>query len=484
MVKRWIFLVWMTCMNGVLIAQAPSTLTLEDVIHMAVTRSSSSLQAQNLKENKYWDWKAHQSNYKPQLSLSGALPDFTRSFIPVSQPDGNIIFQPVNYNNSSLDLSLSQTIGLTGGEIFVNSSMQRFDDFENDFTQFSGTPFSVGLMQPLFAYNELSWNNKIEPLKFEQSLRSFPADLELISYQATELFFNLQLAQTQLEIAQSNLSNTDTLLHISQVRFDLGRISEETLLQLQLSKINSSKAVSAARVAHDIAALQLRSYLNFRDTIAIRLELPAHIPGFDVNPGEAIAQALQNSPREIGFRIRKLEAQRELAEAKGTNGLSANLFASFGVANAASNAESIYSDTQQSQTLRIGFSVPILDWGRSASRVKSAKANQALTDNVVEQEMVDFEQEIFALVSRFRMLRDQIKDTRDADRIAQKRYEISKERYIIGNYSLTELNIAQSEKDTARLDYLFSLRDFWLAYYELRAITLFDYTTGRTLMIN
>ncbi len=457
-------------------------MSLDMVIQMAISQSASSLQAKNLKENKYWQWKSHQSNYKPQLTLSGALPDFTRSFIPVSQPDGNIIFQPVNYNNSALDLSLSQGIGLTGGEIFINTTMQRFDDFENDFTQFSGTPFAIGLMQPLFAYNELSWNNKIEPLKFEQSLRSYPADLELISFEATRLFFNLQLAQTQLDIAQSNLSNTDTLLNISKVRYDLGRISEETLLQLRLSRINSSKAVSAAKVSHDIASVQLRSYLNFRDTVAINLKMPEFIPQFDINPEQAITQALQHSPREIDFRIRKLEARRELAEAKGTNGLSANLFATFGVANAATNAESIYSNTQESQTLRIGFSVPILDWGRAASKIKSAQANQALTDNVVEQEMVDFEQEIYALVSRFQMLRDQIKDTREADEIALKRYQISKERYIIGNYSLTELNIAQAEKDTARLDYLFSLRDFWLAYYELRSLTLFDYATEQTLI--
>ena len=283
------------------------------------------------------------------MQLSGTLPDYTRSFVPVSQPDGNIVFQPVNYNNSSLDLSLSQSIGLTGGEIFLNSTMLRFDDFQNDFTQFSGSPLALGISQPIFAYNQLSWDRKIEPLLYEQSKKSYPADLELISLKATELFFNLQLAQSQLEIAQTNLSNTDTLLHISEVRYDLGRISEGTLLQLQLSRINSRKDVSAALVAKDIALVQLKSYLNVRDTSKVRLNLPEVTPKFQINPEEAIAQALQNSPRELGFRIRRLEADRGLAEARGTNGLSANVFASFGLSNASTTAEGVYQDTQKSQ---------------------------------------------------------------------------------------------------------------------------------------
>ena len=92
-------------------------LSLQETVHLATSQSASSIQARNLRENKYWQWKAHLSNYKPQLELGGTLPDFTRSFVPVSQPDGNIVFQPVNYNNSSLGLSLSQSLAITGGQI-------------------------------------------------------------------------------------------------------------------------------------------------------------------------------------------------------------------------------------------------------------------------------------------------------------------------------------------------------------------------------
>jgi len=458
-------------------------LSLQETVHLATSQSASSIQARNLRENKYWQWKAHLSNYKPQLELGGTLPDFTRSFVPVSQPDGNIVFQPVNYNNSSLGLSLSQSLAITGGQIYLNSSMQRFDDFENDFTQFSGTPVAFGFSQPLFAYNRLAWDRKIEPLLYEQSKKFYPADLERISLEATQLYFDLQLAQTQLEVAYNNLSNTDTLLRISQSRYDLGRISESTLLQLQLSEINSRKALSSAQVAKEISLLKLKSYLNLQDTLPLILVLPDNMPNFEVDAAIALSTALQNSPKGLGFQISLMESDRALAEAKGNNGLSATLFAQIGIANAARNAEGIYRNTQESQNLRIGFTVPILDWGRAAAKIKSAKADQLMTQNIVDQEAINFQQEVYALVTRFHMLREQIKDAKEADRIAERRYQISKQRYIIGNYELTELNIAQSEKDQAKIDYLLSLRSYWLAYYELRMVTLYDFERGESLLV-
>jgi outer membrane protein len=66
------------------------------------------------------------------------------------------------------------------------------------------------------------------------------------------------------------------------------------------------------------------------------------------------------------------------------------------------------------------------------------------------------------------MLKDQLKITRKSDEVAQKRYDISKNSYLIGKIDITNLNIALQEKDKAKRDYVKSLNDFWVAYYTLR----------------
>ena len=44
-----------------------------------------------------------------------------------------------------------------------------------------------------------------------------------------------------------------------------------------------------------------------------------------------------------------------------------------------------------------------------------------------------------------------------------------------GNVTITDLGIAQQEKDKNRRSYVESLRDYWMAYYELRELTLYDF---------
>ena len=92
-----------------------------------------------------------------------------------------------------MGLNLSQAIPLTGGRVFVQSNLQRFDDFTNDKIFYNGTPFRVGFAQPLFGFNALKWNKKIQPILLQEAEKKYAADIESINNDAAELFFNLSL---------------------------------------------------------------------------------------------------------------------------------------------------------------------------------------------------------------------------------------------------------------------------------------------------
>lgn len=170
-------------------------LTLQKAVELARNQSQSSLLAETEKENQYWQWRTFKANFLPNLGINGTFPNFNRSFTPVTQPDGTTKFQPVSINNSNVQISISQALGLTGGRIFASSQVNRFDDFENDVTRFSGSPFFIGLVQPLFGFNELKWDKKIEPLLYDESLKGYVEDLEDISIRTTGLFFDMLLAR-------------------------------------------------------------------------------------------------------------------------------------------------------------------------------------------------------------------------------------------------------------------------------------------------
>jgi outer membrane protein TolC len=176
----------------------------------------------------------------------------------------------------------------------------------------------------------------------------------------------------------------------------------------------------------------------------------------------------------MGFDRRKLEAESDVAQARGQR-FNVLLNASYGLNNAGLTWGDIYVDPNRQTLINLGFSIPILDWGRNKARMGQAQANKQLVEYTVEQDIINFEQEIFTKVKNFAMLRDRLKITELSDEVADKRYEISLRRYQNGNVTITDLNIAQQEKDQNRRAYIQSLRDYWTAFYEMRQLTLYDF---------
>src|ERR1700733_9456625 len=190
-------------------------LSLRQVVEMAKEKSIASKQASTVKETKYWLWRTYRSNYQPQLSLSGVLPGYSKTYTQVQQPNGTIIFQPIHNNNSSLDLSFSQSIAATGGTIFGTTQIQRFDDFDRKNTLYNGIPYGIGYSQPLWQFNQLRWDRKIEPLKYNESRQAYIESMEQIAINANGYFFDLLLAQVNYQIAETNLTNTKNILRIA-----------------------------------------------------------------------------------------------------------------------------------------------------------------------------------------------------------------------------------------------------------------------------
>jgi len=466
-------------------AQSTDTLrlSLTEVVAMAKEKSIAAKQAATLKETRYWEWMTYKSNYQPQLSLKGILPGYSKSSISVQQPDGTIDFRQVRNNNSSLDLSFSQRIAQTGGTIFGTTSLQRFDDFDRNSTIYNGVPYGVGYEQPLFQFNTLKWDRRIEPLKYNESQQAYIESMEQISINASNYFFELLLAQVDLQIAETNRRNTAAIQQIANTKFEMGKVSKNEILQLQLEALKAEKAVGIAKRDMEVASYNLKTYTGLQSTDKIKLSLPQSTITMKVVLEQALKEAFQNRSDAIAFGRRLEEARRDVAKAKGDNGLNATLNAKLGFSKSGRNISSVYQNPKDQQLLELTLEIPILDWGRQKSRKKTALANQQFTQYSVEQDKQNFTQKIITEVNLFEMMKDQISLNAKAEEIASEKYQIAKERYVLGNLSITDLSIAFQENDQAKRDYINSLRDFWGAYYQLRYLSLFDFEKNEKIKI-
>src|SRR5688572_4996647 len=146
-------------------AQNKKLLTLMDVIDLAKTQSYISLQAKNKFRNSYWQYRIYRSAKLPYLNFEGTLPNYFSSIRKISIQDGSDIFTRSEFLSASGGFTLSQNIGMTGGSVFINSSLQQlvlirpYSD-----TTFLSTPVNIGFTQPLFSFNAYKWDKKIEPL--------------------------------------------------------------------------------------------------------------------------------------------------------------------------------------------------------------------------------------------------------------------------------------------------------------------------------
>jgi outer membrane protein TolC len=153
----------------------------------------------------------------------------------------------------------------------------------------------------------------------------------------------------------------------------------------------------------------------------------------------------------------------------------------FGLNSVGASLNDLYQDPARQQFINLTFNIPLVDWGRRKSMMQSAYANKRLTDYLIAQDEVTFEQTILTQVRQFEMLKLQIEITKKADEVAFERYNVAQNRYLIGKIDITNLNIALKEKDDAKRSYIVALKSFWTAYFELRRLTLYDFASQKYL---
>ncbi len=481
---RFLFLIFLSIsFQLTLKAQNPTkVISLQDVISLATDNSLDAVKARHRYKGSYWQYRSYKAGYLPQLSLDATIPSLNRSISPVTLPDGSDVFINRSLANSSVNASLKQNIGITGGQLFLNSGLQRIDLIRDSLvTSFSSTPISIGINQPLFGYNAFRWERRIEPLRYEEARRQYIEDKENTAIKATNYFFDLLNAQINVQISEANYSNNDTLYKIAKGRYNLGKIAENELLEMELNFLNAEASLEQNKIDYQSALFRFRSFLSIKDTLPVELSLPLETPACLVLPQKAIEEALKNRPDALAQERNLLEADRDLARAKADNRFNVNIFGVYGLTQTAEGFNNVYKTPLDQQQLVIGFQLPILDWGVSKGKIKMAESNRELVKTNVEQAVIDFEQEIFLKSMQYNMLAKQLDIAAKADTIAQKRYEVTKQRFLIGRIDIIPLNLAQEAKDMAKQSFVNSLRNFWVSYYEMRKLTQYDFLKNKKI---
>ncbi len=480
--KLYIILITSVLYFSTGLSQEVKKYTFDEIIYIARQNSPMAIMSRHRFRQSYWEFRTYKAEFLPRLTMSSVLPDLDRSIVSNYLDDGTEAFVPRNRVKNTATLELEQNIGLTGGSIFMNSDLQRIDILGEDGTSsYLSTPISIGVRQPINGYNDFKWRKEVEPLKFEKAKKDYIKDLEKVTLRAVNYFFDLALAQKNIEIVELNHSNADTLYRIASGRYNLGTIAENDLLQMELAFLNTGTELNEANIALEIKKFQLNSFLGLSQDENIELVIPLEFPQLQIELDRALEEAWKNNPDILDRQRQLLQANQEVERTKSEKGLNATLYASFGLTQQADQLNSVYLNPRDQEVVRMGIEIPILDWGLGKGKYRMAQSALEVVRTTAQQAEMDFQQEVLLEVMQFNLQDDQLVIAAKADIIGMKRFDVTKQRFLIGKISVLDLNVAQTEKDQATRAYISALRNYWNYFYNLRALTLYNWLDERTL---
>ena len=469
---------------GALLFAAPlvaqQKLTLQQSIDMAQKQGYQAASAVALRDAARAREHAFSMRRLPQLSITATPADLRKDIQPVIQPDGSTLFTPVEQKTAQAGLTLSQLFPLTGATLSITSFVQRYErtGVATPSLTYSTAPVAFEITQPVFRPNAQRWNARVENVALDAAEQQYLENREGVAISATEAFFDLFIAEKRLENAELNVGRNDTLYTINKGRLEVGKIGENDLLQSELSLLRSRSQAENARLQHQRAQAAFRLAVNLPANAPVAIEPPATVPSITADTIVAVEQALRNSARIKNLEVASVTARRDVAETGLSRFPGANVTARFGLSQTADELNRAYKDPLESQRFTLGVNVPLFSWGALGADAQQARSNQRRVEADNQRSREEVRQAAHFAALQLTQSKRNLEVSAKADTVAQQRYEVAYNRYVIGRISIDNLYIAQNEKDQAFNQYLEALQNYWLAYYRLRQTTLYDFERG------
>ena len=464
-------------------AQQHLTLDLQQTIRLANDSSLEAFRTKNMYLAGYWEYRSYKANRLPSLTLNLTPAQYYRDITRRYDSNEDIdVYRTQQSFYAYGNLSIQQNLDLTGGTFYAQTSLGYMRNFGNNkYTQFTSVPFQIGYSQELVGYNAFRWERKIEPLKYEKVKKEFIYNAEQVAEQATTYFFQLAMAQAEYDLALDNAASTDTLYRIGEQRLKIASISRADLLTLKLDMVNAANTLQTASSSLKRAMFSLVSFLNLPKDTQIRLVLPGKPSLVDIPVDKALEMARINNPQFLELRQNILEAEQEVDRTRKESRFNASINASIGFNQVAEDLGGAYRKPLQQDMVSLSVSIPLVDWGVRKGKYNMARNNLNVVRISSQQEEISIEEDVLMTVNDFNIHQSLVRSAEEALDLAVLAYDETRQRFIIGKADINSLTLSLNRQQDAQRNYISALQDYWLNYYKIRKLTLFDFVSGFSL---
>lgn len=461
-------------------SQDTISLNLFEAIELAQRQSLNAFLAKNTYLSGYWQYRSFKGEMLPSINLSTFTGNYSAGNTWINKDQA---YEFRENFNSGIGIGIAQKVFATGGTLRAFSLLNRRRNFINHSTplMYNTNPVNLSYFQPLNGYNELKWRKKLRPLEYEIEKKTFISNQQDIAQNTVEIFFDMVSAQTDLNIAKFNFANADTLYRIGSGRFEIGTITQDEKLDLELSLLNAKNRLTRAELNMQRIQTRLNSFLRLPNGSKVNCFIPEHIPSIQVDADQTLEKAIENNPDMLSFERRIIQENRNVAKARSAR-FNSNLNLKYGYERSYLNENELYQTPYgTNKGVSLSLEMPIIDWGKTRGEYLMAKSKREITKYSIEQNKLDFEQNVVNTAMEFNLQKDQVSIAQKANEVGQMGFEVTKQRFLIGKVDVIKLNAARQGMESARQSYIRSLKNYWNYYYAIQKLTLHNIETNEKL---
>jgi cobalt-zinc-cadmium efflux system outer membrane protein len=288
--------------------------------------------------------------------------------------------------------------------------------------------------------------------------RSLVQDSERgLTFQVATLFYNAQLAESTIDLAEQDLKSFQSTADISEHQFQVGGLSENDYLMIKLQLLQFESDLEQGQLAKAQALSDLRQLLGY-DSVSAGYDVASDFEyqAVKVNLDDLQMKALQNRPdlRAAQQGVTAADSQYQLQKANGKQDVTVSgNYSHVNAINAATVLASIplpIFDRNQGEIARARYAIT------QAQETQIAVNGQALTDVKDSYEGLQSNDKIVQLyISKY------------LD-VAKKSRDISEYAYRRGGLALLDFLYAERNYRATELGYRQALASYLLAVEQLR----------------
>ena len=452
---------------------------LQEMITIAKKQSLDASYIKHKRINAELAYKYYRANLLPELKLTSIPMRYSSDVVErYSYDDDRTVYRAQQSLYSATNVMLKQNVGFLGGYVYMESDLRYYRTLQNETSQFTSVPFRIGYNQNIVGFNPYKWTKKVEKLNLSLNEKETVAGLEGVAVETINRYFTIVILSEQLKQARMKYLTCDSLYQTGVYRSKLGGINNSDLYELKIERNRAETEIVELESKIETEKFSFAKFLQLTDTILFHFEVPTNVRDINVPLDKAQSLALENSSVILNCRKSKIQNEQAEAKAKAQRYLEASVSVNVGWHQVADNFKGVYKNLLNEQSALINVSIPLVDFGRRKTQLAQIRENIEL-DIINEQKAADnVIDEVVGRVSYMTINRRKVSSTAETYELAQMFYKEALESYKLGRNTFSKVCEALIRQKMALADYYNAMRDYWINYYELRRMTLYDFEKG------